>query len=64
MEYNNYIAQLLALRIRIDARIDREIEDTMTGRGNEDVVKESIEWILKDTKFSNQKYNGRDGNNI
>lgn len=60
MEYNNYISGLMSLRRKLHSRIDNEIEDIMRNRGNPEILKESLTYIIEEdirvlTKYYNDQ---------
>ena len=48
--YNAYIDSLLALRRDIDNRIDNEINETLKGRGSSEKLKESILYMIEESR--------------
>jgi len=56
MGYNNYIESLMNLRRNIETKIDNEIEECMRGRGNSRNLKESLEYLINNSKVLNGKY--------
>ena len=48
--YDKYIIELLALRRKLDDRIDIEIEQHLRERGSYEELKEALEDILHDSR--------------